>query len=47
MQRKLVKWGKRNVIFRRFHAKKDNKTVATWRLDLENILRVFNVCPVV
>jgi hypothetical protein len=37
IQRKLVKWGKRNVVSRLFHAKKDEKTIAAWRLDLERI----------
>ena len=44
IHKKLVKWGKRNPIFRRFHAKEDTKMIATWRLDLDKILQVFNVC---
>ena len=43
IQRKLVKWDRRNVVSRHFQAKKDKKTVAAWRLDLENILQVFDV----
>jgi hypothetical protein len=43
IQKKLVKWGKRNVVFRRFHAKKDKETIAAWRLDLKKSLQVLNV----
>ena len=35
--------GKRNAIARLFHAKNDKETIATWRLDLNRILHVFNV----
>ena len=43
IQRKLVKWGKRNVVSRRFHAMNDKETIATWRLDLDKVLQIFNV----
>jgi hypothetical protein len=43
IQKRLVKWGKRNVASRHFHAKKDKETIAAWRLDLEKILQVFKV----
>jgi len=43
IQRKLVKWNKLNVVCRHFLAKKEKKTVAGWRLGLENILQIFNV----
>ena len=46
IQRKLVKWGKRNGISRRFHAKDDKEMIATWRLDLNKILQIFNACSV-
>ena len=47
IQKKLVKWGKRNVVSRRFHAKNDKETIATWNLDLDKILQVLNVCSVI
>ena len=43
IRRKLAKWDKRSAIYRRFRAKKYKKTVAAWKLGLENILQVFNV----
>jgi hypothetical protein len=43
IQKKLVKWGKRNMVSRRFHAKEDKETIVAWRLDLERILRAFKV----
>jgi len=43
---KLAKWVKRNAISRHFQAKKNKRTIAAWRLDLEDILQVFNVRPV-
>jgi hypothetical protein len=47
IQKKLVKWGKRNAVSRRFHAKNNKETIAIWKLDLDKILQVFNVCPVI
>ena len=46
IQKKIVKWGKRNPISQRFRAKEDKELIATWRLDLEKILHIFNVCSV-
>ena len=46
IQRTIVKRGKQNAISRRFHAKDDKKAIAAWRLDLDRILRIFNVCSV-
>ena len=46
IQRKLVKWDKRSAVSQHFRAKKDKKTVAAWRLDLEEILQAFDVCSV-
>jgi len=42
----IVEWGKRNAISRRYHAKDDKRAIATWKLDLDRILRVFNVCSI-
>ena len=41
----MVKWGRRNVVSRRFHANNNKETIATWRLSLDKILRVFDVRP--
>jgi len=43
IQRNIVKGDKRNAISRRYHAKDDKDAVATWKLGLDRILRVFNV----
>jgi hypothetical protein len=43
IQRKLVKWAKRNAISRRLHAKSDKERITTWRSDLDKILQVFKV----
>ena len=34
------------MITRHFYARSDKKVVATWRLDLDRILHVLNVCSV-
>jgi len=46
IQRNIVKQDERNGLSRMFHAKNDKETIATWRLDLNRILHVFNVCGV-
>ena len=46
IRRHLVKCGKRNPISRRYHAKDDEELIATWGLEFNRILRVFNVCSV-
>ena len=43
IQRHVIKRGKRNAISRRYHAKDDKDAIATWRLNLDGILHVFNV----
>jgi hypothetical protein len=43
IQRNIIKRGKRNAISRLYHANDDKKAIATWRLDLDGILHVFNV----
>jgi len=43
IQRHIVKRGERNPISRRYHAKDDKKAITAWRLDLDGILRIFNV----
>ena len=44
IQRHIIRRGKRNVISRLYHAKDDKKAITAWRLDLNGILHVFNVC---
>jgi len=39
----IIKQEKRDVTSRYLHAKDDREKVATWRLDLDKILQVFNV----
>jgi len=46
IQRHITERGRRNAISRRYHAKDDKKAIATWKLDLDRILRVFNVCSI-
>ena len=43
IQRKISKQGKRHAISRFVHAKSDKETIASWRMDLDRILHVFNV----
>ena len=43
IQENIVKRGRRNVISRHYHAKDDKEAIATWRLDLNRVRRVFNV----
>ena len=43
IQRKAIKRGKRNTVSRLLHSKNDKDVIATWKLDLDRILRVFNV----
>jgi len=47
IQKKLVKWGRRNFVSRRLHAKEDKETISAWKLDLGKILQVFKVRPVI
>ena len=47
VQRNIVKRNERNPISRCFHKKDDDEAIATWKLDLAGILRVFNVRAVV
>ena len=47
IQRRIVKQGKRGPISRHFHAKNDKDKIAAWRSDLNRILQVFNVRPIV
>ena len=46
IQRHIIERGERNAISRRYHVKEDKEAIATWKLDLDRTLRVFNVCSV-
>ena len=43
IQKNIAKRGQRSGVSRMFHAKNDKETIATWRMDLNRILQVFNV----
>jgi len=45
IQGKIVKWGKRSAVSQLL-LKNDERTIATWRLELTRILQIFNVDPV-
>jgi len=40
---KLAGRGGRNAVSRSFYAREDKETIAAWKLDLDKVLRVFNV----
>ena len=44
---KAIKQSKRNAVSRLLRAKSDKDAIAAWKLDLDRILRVFNVCYIV
>ena len=46
IERKIVEQGQRNVFSRFFHAKEDKEAMAAWKLDLNRILHIFNVCSI-
>ena len=47
IQGKVVKRSRRNVVSRLVHAKYDKEKITAWKLDLNRILHVFNVCAVI
>ena len=47
IQQRIVGQGKRGAISRYFHAKNDKDKIAAWRLELNRILQIFNVRPIV
>jgi LysM repeat protein len=46
IQEKAIEKAGRNLFSRLVHAKDDKDTVASWRLDLNRILHIFNVRPI-
>ena len=47
IQEKIIEKRGRNLVSRLFHAKDDKEAIGGWKLDLNRILHVFNVCSVV
>ena len=47
IQEKIVEKRGRSLVSRLAQAKNDKETIATWKLDLNRILHIFNVCPAV
>ena len=47
IQNKIVKRGGQGLISRLAHAKNDKKAIASWRSDLNGILRILNVRSIV
>ena len=43
MERNVVKLGKQNIISRLFCSQEEKDGIAAWKLDLNRVLRVFNV----
>ena len=43
IQKRIVKWAKRNPLSRRLHVKDDEEAIVSWRLDLDKIRRVLDV----
>jgi len=46
IQRKVIKQSGNNRVSCLFHAKNDKEMITAWKLDLNRIIHVFNVCPV-
>ena len=44
---KVLKRSKKNAISRALNSKKDGLSIATWKTDLDRILLIFNVRPVI
>ena len=44
---KVAERSKQNAVSRAVHAKNDSKTIVSWKMDLNRVLLVFNVCPIV
>ena len=41
----IIKRGKRNVLSRSFHARDNEKAIAVWKLDFDDICRILEVRP--
>ena len=47
IQENIIEKGGRNLLSRLAHAKNDKETITAWKLDLNRILHVFNVCSAI
>ena len=47
IQRKVIKQSGRSPASRLLHARNDKETITAWKSDLNRILHVFNVSPVI
>ena len=47
IQEKIVKKRGRGLLSRLANAKNDKETITTWKLDLNRILHIFNVCSAI
>jgi len=47
IQKKIIEKRGRHLLSRIAHAKNDKEEIPTWKLDLNRILHIFNVCPVI
>jgi len=46
IQRKVIKQGGNNPVSRLLRAKNDKEMITAWKLDLNKVIHVFNVCSV-
>ena len=46
IERKIIKQSERNAVSRLFHSKHDKEDIAAWKLGLNEILHIFNVCSI-
>jgi len=47
IQKKIIKQSRRNPAARLLYAKNDKETITAWKSDLNRILQVFNVSPII
>jgi len=47
IQEKIIEKSRRNLLSRLANTQNDKEALATWKLDLNRILHVFNVCSVI
>jgi hypothetical protein len=47
IQGRVIKQSRRNAVSRLLHAKNDKETIASWKLELNRILHVFNVRSII
>ena len=47
IQEKIIEKCGQNLVSRLAHVKNDKQTITTWMFDLNRILHIFNICPVI